>query len=140
VKYTDGLQDTAQYLAQMTHFIGEKYQSLDLKSATVKDEKDFVTYEDFHSGSKKSKELAASDVFQRMLMQMHGVTLELAAAVTEKFPTLAALARAYDECNNGREREEMLSGFTYAGGRKKIRAGISKVLASLYYDDGQDLK
>jgi len=47
-----------------------------------------ITFLDFHANSKKTPYLGAKEVFQRMLMQAHGITLDLAEAITDKYPTL----------------------------------------------------
>ncbi len=53
----------------------------------------------------------------------------------------ALQVRAYHkDCSTDAEREKLLSGLTYEGGRKKVGPGVSKVIAALYDAKSYDIQ
>ena len=56
-----------------------------------------LTFKEFQEESKKTKALSPREVFSRMLIRMHGVTWNMALAITERYPTLPSLIQAYDK-------------------------------------------
>lgn len=79
--------------------------------------------------------MSQSDIFARMLCQQHGVTPSIALAVVEKYPSVGDIINAYDECQSQEEMEDLLTDIQYEEG-KKIRKGISQVIAWLYNERG----
>lgn len=58
----------------------------------------------------------------------------MATGIVAKYPTLASLLDAYDQCQSEAERESLLIGIKYEGGTKSVSLRISKILSWLYTD------
>ena len=143
VKTTEDKKESMAFLTYMTRDLRAKYHELRLTSCTVDDVTDNLVekwdttlpiFAQFNDNSRKNKPLTTSDMFVRMLVQQHGVTVSMANVIVEKYPTIGALMRAYENCDTQEEKEELLTGLVYESGTKKIRSATSKVLAWLYND------
>lgn len=59
----------------------------------------------------------------------------MATAIAHKYSTLANLMQIYANCQNSEERENLLTGITYDGGKRMISAQISKIISWLFSDE-----
>ena len=57
----------------------------------------------------------------------------MAWAITDEYPTPALLKEGYDMCQSDEDRESLLSGLYYDGG-KKLPKAVSKAVSWLYND------
>uniref|UniRef100_A0ACD5VNQ0 Uncharacterized protein n=1 Tax=Avena sativa TaxID=4498 RepID=A0ACD5VNQ0_AVESA len=126
VQRTTGYDDTERTYGHLTLSIIDYYSTNFLASAN--NSRVCLTYDEFVKKCSDPKKLTVSDIFALQLMQVPQVTEETALAVTELYPTLFSLARAYSMLGGDtREQEQMLN-----KKNKMVNAGASRnILAYL---------
>ena len=141
--------DSAKYITSMTRQLQKVYSDKTLIATTVdcvrkiksrhsherivtEDVQYLVTFDDFSNDSTKSKVLSVKEIFTKQLMQIKGITIEKALAITALYPTPAMLLNAYRKLSAG-EREGMLVQLTC--GKRKLGAAMSKQVFLLYAKD-----
>lgn len=67
-----------------------------------------------------------------MLMTIRGVSAEKAIEIQSKFPTLAHLLQAYDDCPNDAARDKLMTVSCVGYGRKAIGVALSKKIAAQF--------
>ncbi|CAI5531521.1 unnamed protein product [Closterium sp. Naga37s-1] len=84
-----------------------------------------VTFDQFLDDCRSSQALSVGDVFGHMLLQVRGLTVDMATAVLRRYPSLPALHAAYTFLEGNREAQErLLCGVNVKG--KAVGAAISK--------------
>ena len=73
-------------------------------------DKYLMEFKEFYEVSRADKPLTLREIFCNMLICQRGLSTGMAWAITEKYPTLANLKRAYDKCNTEKEKENLISG------------------------------
>ncbi|KAM0878706.1 hypothetical protein ACQ4PT_034715 [Festuca glaucescens] len=108
VQRTTGYPDTEKTYGHLTLSIIDYYSTNFSSRASTS--RVCLTYDEFVKKCSDPKKLTVSDIFALQLMQVPHVTEETALAVTELYPTLLSLARAYSMLDgNTREQEQMLN-------------------------------
>ena len=104
----------AYYLGVTLHHCS--YESI----GRAPNDKNLLEFKEFYEVSRADKPLTLREIFCNMLICQRGLSTGMAWAITEKYPTLANLKRAYDKCNNEKEKENLIAGnfFIYILGRK----------------------
>ena len=125
-----------KYYLNQTLFSTNKKNKLDYPLR----ENHFLTVNEFSCESQKMTNFTAKEMFVRCLMRFHGLTLEKCRAITDNYTTLPNLLKAYDECDNLKSKEQLLSSITYGLQDKKINNNISKMIYSYftYRDDNHN--
>ena len=90
-----------------------------------------MTFDDWNENSKKRKPYTNEELFAKMLMCQSGVTAPMAMAIVDKYPLPKNLMHAYDEGEDKKERDLLLTKIEFDDGRK-IGKGVSEVIAHLY--------
>ena len=136
VKMTKNQKESMKFLAKMTQFLARKYQGKTLKVSNLNnlDEEHLLEFEDFYQFSRPDKPLSVRQVFCNMLICQKGLSAAMAWAITDKYPTLAAMKRAFNACYSDGERDKLVSGIPYDNGRKKVPLSVSKTLCALFCD------
>lgn len=108
VQRTTGYPDTERTYGHLTLSIIDYYSTNFSSGANTS--RVCLTYDEFVKKCCDPKKLTMSDIFALQLMQVPQVTEESALAVTELYPTLFSLARAYSMLDGyPREQEQMLN-------------------------------
>ena len=139
VKHTKDFKDTLSYLVLMTKYLEKYYANRTLFSSSKKDkqayplrENHFLTFNEFSCDSLKITNFTAKEMFVRSLLRFHGATLEKCKAITNLYSTLPSLLEAYDECENAKAKEQLLSSITYGLPEKKINNTLSKMIYTYF--------
>ncbi|CAI5518408.1 unnamed protein product [Closterium sp. Naga37s-1] len=84
-----------------------------------------VTFDQFLDECRSSQALSVGDVFGHMLLQVRGLTVDMATAILRRYPSLPALHAAYTFLEGNREAHERLLCGVHVKG-KAVGAAISK--------------
>ncbi|TRY73666.1 hypothetical protein TCAL_01883 [Tigriopus californicus] len=144
IKRTEDLKESVAFLTLTTRFLQDKYCHATLRSWTHQDldlnivhDADHVllSFKEFNDNSRKNKPLTVKDGFTRILCCQHGVTWPMASAIADEYSTLANLMEVYANCQNSEERENLLAGLSFEGGKRLISAQVSKIISWLFSDE-----
>ena len=151
VKQTAKLDETVQYLADMTKALKTKYEQQNLPIiptsalGTVNfpvamnalreerpNEPHYITFSAFDAMCGKS-ELTIRDTYLKMLMCIRGITGDKAIEIQRRWPTPLALIQAYDACANEDEKKKLISS-QLAGliSKKKVAKIVSSKVAEVW--------
>ncbi|KAL5008151.1 hypothetical protein ScPMuIL_013732 [Solemya velum] len=149
VKKTKDTKETVAYLTIMTRYLQSLYRHKTLyacsadeirRSSEVKSiddsEERLIPFEEFNQSSVKNKDLTASELFGKQLIQLYGMSAERAKAVIEVYPTLSNLISAYDSCSTEKERENMLSSIKCGKSGRGLGMVQSRMIYQLYCTEG----
>ncbi|XP_069501111.1 crossover junction endonuclease MUS81 isoform X2 [Ambystoma mexicanum] len=149
IKRTKDVRESAAYLTIMTRYLQNLYldkillscnkeeaAKCDRSFSTCSDSCVLMTFAEFNEGAVKNKAQTVKEVFARQLMQISGVSGEKAAAILEKYDTLASLLNAYKECRTVEEQEKLLSNIKCGKLQRNLGPALSKTLSQLYCTDG----
>lgn len=149
IKRTRDVRESAAYLTIMTRYLQNLYSDKSLLSCTKEEEAKcdrtfspcadscvLMTFAEFNEGAVKNKAQTVKEVFARQLMQISGVSGEKAAAILEKYSTLASLLDAYKACSTSEEREKLLSNIKCGKLQRNLGPALSKTLSQLYCAEG----
>ncbi|KAK1664297.1 hypothetical protein QYE76_052456 [Lolium multiflorum] len=129
VQRTTGYPDTEKKYGHLTLSIIDYYSTH--FSSRANTSRVCLTYDEFVKKCSDPKKLTVSDIFALQLMQVPQVTEETALAVTELYPTLLSLARAYSMLDgNTREQEQMLNKKS-----KMVNTGASRNIFKLVWGE-----
>lgn len=89
-----------------------------------------LAFEDFQEVGKSP--LAGREIFARQLMQFKSLSAGKAWAITDRFPTLAALMDAYDNCVDSDSKTSLLASLKADGNLKSIGNALSATIARFF--------
>ncbi|TFK12243.1 EGF domain-specific O-linked N-acetylglucosamine transferase [Platysternon megacephalum] len=95
-----------------------------------------MTFQEFNEGAVKNKAQTVREVFARQLMQISGVSGEKAAAILERYSTLASLLAAYSACPDPESRDKLLSTIKCGKLQRNLGPALSRTLSHLYCSPG----
>lgn len=90
-----------------------------------------MTFKYFNKTSSKTKALTVTDTFMKMLLQLKGLSVEKAVAITKKYSTPRNLIEAYRRCDD-RESSTLLANLKYGDLNQKIGPVISNKIYLLF--------
>lgn len=93
--------------------------------------RELMTFEYFQSSSSKTKPLTIKNLFIKMLLQLKGLTVEKALAITNVYDSPSALMEAYDECEP-RDAELLLANLKLNAMTSRVSPAISKIIYMLF--------
>ena len=150
VKLSTSAEETAYFIHVMTLTLRKNYLrgTLHAVDGTIASKKELevvredyrlknpgskilITYRQFEALTTRSRPTSIGELFLRQL-QLVSVDRERAEAIAGKYPTLAALRRAYSALHDKKQREEMLTNITIHPDKKKVGIQVSKRIYSLY--------
>ncbi|XP_073207768.1 crossover junction endonuclease MUS81 isoform X3 [Lepidochelys kempii] len=174
VKRTRDLRESAAYLTIMTRHLNSLYGNKTLMSCTKEESQGrgplqpnsdsctLMTFQEFNEGAVKNKAQTVREVFARQLMQISGVSGEKAAAILERYSTLASfpysrklggwepkslppltvclhpisLLAAYSTCPDPESRDKLLSTIKCGKLQRNLGPALSRTLSQLYCSPG----
>lgn len=90
-----------------------------------------MTFDYFNKSSAKNKPLTVTETFIKLLLQLKGVSVEKALAITRKYPTPRSLIKAYLKCE-GNEGESLLTYLKYSDLSPNVGPVISKAIYNVF--------
>ena len=129
VKVTKSQKASMRFLSKMTSGIIDEYRGKTLQQKTDK----LMVFEDFYQHSRPDKPMSIRETFCNMLICQKGLSAGMAWAITSNYPTIKSLKLAYNNCASEKDRESLLVGIPYDGG-KKVPLSVSKTLHHLFND------
>lgn len=91
----------------------------------------YTTFEYFNKSSVKNKALTVTETFIKLLLQLRGVSVEKALAITRKYPTPRSLITAYLKCDV-KEGQSLLTYLKYSDASPNVGPVISKVIYNFF--------
>jgi hypothetical protein len=91
-----------------------------------------ITFRQFEALNAKPRPKTQRELFQIQLRLFRSVDAEKAAAITDIYPSLLSLIRAYDLLDSEREKEELLANITTSISKKKLGIQASKKIYQFY--------
>jgi len=139
IKKTADQTDTINYLTIVSRYLAKAYEGRILISSSFSVYHDLplevtekrgmlMKFDELNNASRKNRGLTVSEVFAKMLLQLHGCTVEMAAAILELHPSVSSLITAFNNCDSQSERENVLSQIQYGKRGRTIGAPISRTL------------
>ncbi|KAF9794373.1 hypothetical protein SFRURICE_014593 [Spodoptera frugiperda] len=144
VRSTNSLNQSVRFLAMMTKRLTIRYGKMTLRNGgedcdDAHDDMNFgapqivrlMTFEYFNKSSAKTKPLTVKDTFIKLLLQLKGVSVEKALAITNRYPTPHSLIVAYYKCDQ-QEGELLLASLKYGDQTRNIGPALSKSVYHLF--------
>ncbi|XP_022828309.1 crossover junction endonuclease MUS81 [Spodoptera litura] len=143
VRSTNSLNQSVRFLAMMTKRLTIRYGKMTLRNGGEEcddsDDMKFIipqavklmTFEYFNKSSAKTKPLTVKDTFIKLLLQLKGVSVEKALAITNRYPTPHSLIVAYYKCDQ-QEGEILLASLKYGDQTRNIGPALSKSVYHLF--------
>lgn len=94
-----------------------------------------MTFQYFNKSSTKTKPLTVTETFIKILLQLKGMSVEKALAITKKYPTPHSLILAYAKCDR-KEGETLLSYLKYGDLNRNVGPATSKAIYQLFSSNG----
>ncbi|KAJ8716770.1 hypothetical protein PYW07_003397 [Mythimna separata] len=138
VYITDSLTYSVRFLAIMTKRLTIKYKDKYLRGSDSEPQGSMMmTFDYFNKSSAKSKPLTVTDTFIKLLLQLKGMSVDKALAITEKYPTPRSLINAYVKCDR-REGETLLANLKYGELHRNVGPATSKSIYQLFSSGGAE--
>ncbi|CAB3246865.1 unnamed protein product [Arctia plantaginis] len=137
VHITHSLTDSAKFLTMMTNRLAARYQDRSLKGCSSEATEGYLmTFEYFNKASAKTKPLTVTETFIKLLLQLKGVSVEKALAITSKFNTPRSLIIQYKKCDRN-EGEFLLANIKYGNSGRNVGPSVSKSIYLLFSKIGE---
>ncbi|XP_059057349.1 crossover junction endonuclease MUS81 [Achroia grisella] len=132
VHVTDSLSNSARFLAMMSKRLTIEYKNKYLKGCNKEPVcEELMTFEYFNVTSSKTKPLTVKETFIKLLLQLRGVSVEKALAITNVYNTPALLIKAYQNSDD-KEGEFLLADLKYGDLSRKVGPLVSKSIFQLF--------
>ncbi|XP_013194916.2 crossover junction endonuclease MUS81 [Amyelois transitella] len=132
VHITNSLSETVRFLAMLSKRLTIEYTDKNLKGCDGEPYAEtLMTFKYFSATSKKSKPLTVTETFIKLLLQLKGVSVDKALAITKVFSTPRLLIEKYKECDQ-REGEFLLANLKYGESNRSVGPVVSKTLYQLF--------
>ncbi|KAK7071332.1 Crossover junction endonuclease mus81 [Halocaridina rubra] len=145
VKITKDQQESAAFLTIMTRCLQSRYRGRSVTSISIDElqsqpsesfnyevETELVTFGELNRASMKNQQLSVKDMFAKHLLQLHGVSVEKAKAIVEKFGNPASLIAAYEELGDPAKCAQLLASLKYGKTGRQIGPTLSTHISKLY--------
>lgn len=130
IQFTDSLTASIKFLINFTVKIGLTYEMKKLKGTNRKPvHEELMLFEYFNTTNAKTKSITVKESFIKMLLQIKGVSVDKALAITNVYQTPDSLITAYQNCSLS-EKHMLLATLSY--GSKKVGPRISKTISQLF--------
>ncbi|XP_066248674.1 crossover junction endonuclease MUS81 isoform X2 [Euwallacea similis] len=140
IKFTANIRETAHYLASFSKHLIDLFKGKSLASCPKtniqpidinSDLLNLITFKEFNESSMKNEKIDVTDLFVKMLIQIKGMSVGRALAVTQKYPTPLALKSTYKEISP-EMGEKLLSAIKYGPYGKQLGAALSKSVYNIF--------
>jgi len=140
VKFTSDYEETVSLLVTMTKYLQKTMTKKTLVSCTHDELLNEVAlprdrlmkFSEFSQHSQKVVSFTVTEMFLKQLLQIKGVSLAKAKAITEIYKTFHDLNSAYDECSSQKEKEVLLAQVKFGERSANIGPAISKLIYNYY--------
>ncbi|XP_069994834.1 crossover junction endonuclease MUS81-like isoform X2 [Penaeus vannamei] len=145
VKVTKDQRESAAYLTIMTRCLQSMYQGKLLKAMSREHFKEglenpttqeivtsLMTFSEFNSSSVKNRQLEVREMFAKHLLQIHGVSVDKARAVVDKFGTPRQLMEAYRNVTSSEVGENMLANLKCGKAGRNLGTVLSATIYKMY--------
>jgi len=140
IKMTSNNNETLLYLETMTRYLTKVFSGRELFSCSYSETQEeeklpsnyMLTFLEFEQSSKKITNFNVREMLLKQLLQLSGVSVVKAKAITELYPTVDSLLTAYRSCDNDKQREKLLAGIKSNGMAKSLGPVVSKKLYNFY--------
>ncbi|KAJ0183429.1 hypothetical protein K1T71_001405 [Dendrolimus kikuchii] len=130
VHVTDSLTDSARFLAIITKILSIEYKDKNLKGGDKEPSSDeLMSFNFFNKSSMKTKALTVTETFIKILLQLKGVSVEKALAITREYSTPWSLIEKYKRCSE-KDGQLLLANLKYGDTDRNVGPSVSK---SIYY-------
>ncbi|CAF4850875.1 unnamed protein product [Pieris macdunnoughi] len=132
IYYTDSLIKSHRFLAMMTKRLQVEYMNKSLCGASC-DPKDgmLMTFNYFNKSSVKTKVLSVTEMFIKMLLQLKGMSVEKALAITSIYKTPKSLLTAFENCDT-KQGALLLAPLKYGDLNRNVGPTVSKTVFQLF--------
>uniref|UniRef100_A0A2A4J0I2 Crossover junction endonuclease MUS81 n=1 Tax=Heliothis virescens TaxID=7102 RepID=A0A2A4J0I2_HELVI len=138
VHVTDSLTNSVRFLAMMTKRLTIRFKDKQLSGRNEEPKDEFLmTFEYFNKSSAKNKALTVTETFIKILLQLKGMSVEKALAITNKYQTPRALIHAYVKCDR-KEGELLLAHLKYGDLNRNVGPVVSKSIYQLFSSGGAE--
>ncbi|CAK1585584.1 unnamed protein product [Parnassius mnemosyne] len=132
IHITKSLVFSARFLAILTKRLTVRYKNKKLIGSDKPPEQNvLMTFNYFNKSSAKNKALTVTEAFIKILLQLKGVSVEKAVAITSQYKTPHSLINAYKLCNQ-KEGELLLANLKYADLSRNVGPSVSKAIYQLF--------
>ncbi|XP_047530955.1 crossover junction endonuclease MUS81 [Vanessa atalanta] len=132
VHVTDSLTHSTRFLAMMTLRLTFEFKNKRLKGHNKESCNDILmTFEFFNKSSIKNKPLSVTDTFIKLILQLKGVSVEKALAITNVYKTPIALIKAYELCTE-KEGEILLANLKCGLTTRNVGPSVSKTIYQFF--------
>ncbi|CAH0384878.1 unnamed protein product [Bemisia tabaci] len=137
LKYTSDYRHSALYLATLTKLISKQFKDKTIASCdknslpSFDPQSDFaslMTFKDFSKGMSKVRNYTVKEMFIKHLLQLFGMSVEKAVAITDRFPTPKSLLSAFKDGG----QENMLASIVFGTPKRTIGPTLSKNIYQFY--------
>lgn len=90
-----------------------------------------MTFNYFNKSSVKNKPLTVKEAFIKLLLQLKGVSVEKALAITNVYNTPKLLIKEYEK-HNQKEGEKLLANLKYGDSNRNVGPSVSKAIHSFF--------
>ncbi|XP_042874642.1 crossover junction endonuclease MUS81-like isoform X2 [Penaeus japonicus] len=146
VKITKDQRESAAYLTIMTRCLQSLYQGKLLKAMAREHLKEgletsvsmdeiettLMTFSEFNSSSVKNRQLQVREMFAKHLLQIHGVSVDKARAVVDKYGTPKQLMEAYKNITSSEVGENMLASLKCGKAGRNLGTVLSATIYKMY--------
>ncbi|CAH0586849.1 unnamed protein product [Chrysodeixis includens] len=132
VHTTDSLTNSVRFLAMMTKRLIIRFKDKHLRGYNKEPRDDYLmTFDYFNKSSAKNKALTVTETFIKILLQLKGLSVEKALAITRKYPTPRSLIKAYQKCD-ANEGQALLTYLKYSELSPNVGPVISKAIYNIF--------
>lgn len=139
VHITDSLTNSVKFLAMMTKRLTIRYKCKNLNGRNnaleTNDNESLMTFKYFNTSALKTKALTVTEIFIKLLLQLKGLSVEKALAITDKYKTPRSLIVAYQRCDRS-EGENLLANLKYGQMGRNVGSVVSKTIYQLFSCSG----
>lgn len=90
-----------------------------------------MTFDYFNKAAIKNKPMTVTEVFIKLLIQLKGLSVEKALAITEVYSTPKALFTQYEKCNQ-KEGETLLANLKCNNQKRSVGPALSKSIYKFF--------
>ncbi|XP_049872456.1 crossover junction endonuclease MUS81 [Pectinophora gossypiella] len=129
IHMTNSLGDSARFLAIMTKRLTIEFQDKQLigSNSEWKGDEELMKFDYFNKASIKNKPLTVTETFIKLLLQLKGVSVDKALAITKVYKTPRTLIMEYEKCSR-KEGEMLLAKMKYGDLNRNVGPIASKAI------------
>lgn len=140
IKFTENNFQSGLFLVVLTKKLIDQFRNKKLVSCPKDELQPFnsiftiaflMSFEEFNLNASKSRNLTVRDIFLKQLVKLKSLSVEMAQAIVEIYPTPSGLIDAYSKIARS-EGEKLLADIKFGVMNRSIGPKISKIIYDLY--------